>query len=75
MEIEEFKCFININRELLDLLYEKSPTAINSLKNAVIGSDRQKAKILPHVPKLLDIVNEPNLDLNVRLDAAIIIGN
>lgn len=74
----ETEVFINIDRELVDLLYveEKFQVAITCLKNAVIGSNRQKTAVIVQgiVPKLLKIICDETVDLEVRLDATIIIG-
>lgn len=47
-----------------------------TLKNSVIGSNRQKTSVIEQgiVPRLLQLMSDDTLDPNIRLEATITIG-
>lgn len=70
------------SRSYIDDLYTNDDSAkvqesLICLKNVVIGSDRQKNMVISQgiVPRLMAILNEPNAPLNLRYDAAIVLGS
>lgn len=68
------------SRTYIDELYSqdinKNQDALVCLKNAVIGSNRQKGSIISQgiVPKLTAFLTQSDTPINLRLDAAIVIG-
>lgn len=50
--------------------------ALVTLKNSVIGSNRQKSSVIEQgvVPRLLQLMADKTLDPKIRLDATITIG-
>lgn len=68
------------SRAYIDELYShdvnKNRDALICLKNAVIGSNKQKGSIISQgvVPKLIAFLTQDDVPLNVRIDAAIVIG-
>lgn len=71
---------IESSRSYIDELYSpdsgKVAAALVTLKNSVIGSNRQKNSVIEQgvVPRLLQIMSDEALDPNIRLDATITIG-
>lgn len=81
--MEPFTCFMDVenSRTYIDELYSqdiaKNQDALICLKNAVIGSNKQKGSIISQgiVPKLITFLTQECYPLNIRLDAAIVIGS
>lgn len=50
--------------------------ALVTLKNTVIGSNRQKGSVIQQgiVPRLLQLMADESLDPNIRLEATITVG-
>ncbi|CAK1544927.1 unnamed protein product [Leptosia nina] len=72
---------IESSRSYIDELYSSDVTkvleALITLKNSVIGSNRQKSSVIQQgiVPRLLQLMSEQNWDPNIRLEATITIGS
>lgn len=51
-------------------------SALVGIKNAVIGSNRQKESVISHgiVPKLISLITNQETPLNIKLDALIVVG-
>lgn len=68
------------SRTYIDELYSydngKIHEAIISLKNAVIGSNRQKSSVISQgaIPRLVKIISDDSLPFQLRLDTIIVIG-
>ena len=64
----------------MDELYSSEPEkvveALVTLKNLVIGSNRQKTSVIEQgiVPRLLQLMSDDTLDPHIRLEATITIG-
>ncbi len=56
--------------------YVEIQDALITLKNAVIGSNRQKGSVISQglLPKLISFITQDDVPLNVKVDAAIVIG-
>lgn len=75
-------CFQDVenSRTYVDLLYSTDNVEIQdaliTLKNAVIGSNKQKGSVISQglLPKLILFLSQDNVPLNIQLDAAIVIG-
>lgn len=70
------------SRSYIDDLYSnddstKVQESLICLKNVVIGSDKQKNIAISQgiVPRLMAILDEQNTPLNIRYDAAIVLGS
>lgn len=74
MEVEDTKTF-------MDKLYSSDSLqcheALVSLKNCVIGSNRQKASVISQgiVPRLIALITDNGIPLDIRLDAIVVIGS
>ncbi|KAJ0178139.1 hypothetical protein K1T71_005962 [Dendrolimus kikuchii] len=72
---------IESSRSYIDELYSpdlvKVMEALVTLKNSVIGSNRQKTSVIQQgvVPRLLQLMSDEALDTNIRLEATITIGS
>lgn len=81
--MQQFSTFMDIesSRSYIDELYstdtQKCGEAIVALKNSVIGSNRQKTSVIQQgiVPRLLQLLSDPSVDPNIRLEATITIGS
>ncbi|XP_004931674.1 armadillo repeat-containing protein 8 isoform X2 [Bombyx mori] len=81
--MQQFTVFMDIesSRSYIDELYSsdavKVMEALVTLKNSVIGSNRQKSSVISQgvVPRLLQLMSEESLDPNIRLEATITIGS
>ncbi|KOB79152.1 Uncharacterized protein OBRU01_00920 [Operophtera brumata] len=81
--MQQITVFMDIesSRSYIDELYSpdsgKVAAALVTLKNSVIGSNRQKNSVIEQgvVPRLLQIMSDEDLDPNIRLDATITIGS
>lgn len=68
------------SRVYIDELYSqdsaKNQEALIYLKNAVIGSNKQKGSVISQgiVPRLISLLHDDDTCLNIRLNAAIVIG-
>lgn len=75
-------CFQDVenSRTYVDVLYSTDyaeiQDALITLKNAVIGSNKQKGAVISQglLPKLISFITGDNVPLNVQIDAAIVIG-
>lgn len=71
---------IESSRSYIDELYSSDTAsvveALVTLKNAVIGSNRQKSSVIQQgvVPRLLQLMTDPDMDPAIRLEATITIG-
>lgn len=71
---------IENSRAYIDELYSEDPhsnhDALICLKNAVIGSNKQKGSIISQgvVPRLTTFLTMPDMPLALRVDAAIVLG-
>lgn len=71
---------IESSRSYVDELYasdtERCKAALLSLKNAVIGSNRQKGIVIQQgvVPRLVHLASDLDLSTDLRLQATIILG-
>lgn len=82
MKIYALICFQDVenSRTYIDVLYSTDyveiQDALITLKNAVIGSNKQKGSVISQglLPKLISFITQDNVPLNVQLDAAIVIG-
>lgn len=69
------------SRAYIDELYSdnihSNHDALICLKNAVIGSNKQKGSIIAQgvVPRLTSFLTQPDVPLDVRVDAAIVLGS
>ncbi|CAH2241439.1 jg15636 [Pararge aegeria aegeria] len=80
--MQQLTVFMDIesSRSYIDELYSTDPDklmeALVTLKNSVIGSNRQKSSVIQQgiVPRLLQLMTDDNLDANIRLEATITIG-
>ncbi|XP_045451113.1 armadillo repeat-containing protein 8-like [Melitaea cinxia] len=74
MDIESSRSYID---ELYSPNQEKIMEALVTLKNSVIGSNRQKSSVIEQgiVPRLLQLMTDDGLDPNIRLEATITIGS
>ncbi|XP_050351538.1 armadillo repeat-containing protein 8-like [Nymphalis io] len=74
MDIESSRSYID---ELYSPNQEKIMDALVTLKNSVIGSNRQKSSVIEQgiVPRLLQLMTDDCLDPNIRLEATITIGS
>ncbi|CAH2090865.1 unnamed protein product [Euphydryas editha] len=74
MDIESSRSYID---ELYSPNEEKIIEALVTLKNSVIGSNRQKSSVIEQgiVPRLLQLMTDDGLDPNIRLEATITIGS
>ncbi|XP_039755676.1 armadillo repeat-containing protein 8-like isoform X2 [Pararge aegeria] len=81
--MQQLTVFMDIesSRSYIDELYSTDPDklmeALVTLKNSVIGSNRQKSSVIQQgiVPRLLQLMTDDNLDANIRLEATITIGS
>lgn len=68
------------SRSYIDVLYSTDyveiQDALITLKNAVIGSNKQKGSFISQglLPKLISFITQDDVPLNIKLDAAIVIG-
>lgn len=71
---------IENSRSYVDEIYssdlEKCSQALVSLKNSVIGSNRQKGSVIQQgiVPRLLQLLSDQSVDISIRLECAVTIG-
>ncbi|GBP92892.1 Armadillo repeat-containing protein 8 [Eumeta japonica] len=74
MDIESSRSYID---ELYSSDLQKCGEALVALKNAVIGSNRQKNSVIQQgiVPRLLQLVSTPNIDANIRFEAVVTLGS
>ncbi|XP_055689279.1 armadillo repeat-containing protein 8-like isoform X3 [Lutzomyia longipalpis] len=78
--MEPFTCFMEF-RSYIDELYsndyQKCQEAMICLKNAVIGSNKQKASVVSQgiVPRLITLLTDETVPLELRCDAGIVIGS
>ncbi|KAL4702423.1 hypothetical protein ACJJTC_003048, partial [Scirpophaga incertulas] len=74
MDIESSRSYID---EIYSSDSSKMLEALVTMKNSVIGSNRQKGSIIQQgvVPRLLQLMSDETLDPNVRLEATIVIGS
>ncbi|XP_049874186.1 armadillo repeat-containing protein 8-like [Pectinophora gossypiella] len=81
--MQQITVFMDIesSRSYVDELYSsdgaKVVEALVTLKNSVIGSNRQKSSVIQQgiVPRLLQLMSDDTLDPNIRLEATITIGS
>ncbi|KAL0822329.1 hypothetical protein ABMA28_004428 [Loxostege sticticalis] len=81
--MQQLTVFMDIesSRSYIDELYSsdsgKLVEALVTLKNSVIGSNRQKSSVIQQgvVPRLLQLMSDDTLDPNIRLEATITIGS
>ncbi|XP_045766552.1 armadillo repeat-containing protein 8-like [Maniola jurtina] len=81
--MQQLTVFMDIesSRSYIDELYSSNPEkvmeALVTLKNSVIGSNRQKSSVIQQgiVPRLLQLMTDDGLDPNIRLEATITIGS
>ncbi|CAG4946798.1 unnamed protein product [Parnassius apollo] len=81
--MQQLTIFMDIesSRSYIDELYSSEPSktleALVTLKNSVIGSNRQKSSVIQQgiVPRLLQLMSDETLDPNIRLEATITIGS
>ncbi|XP_026762743.2 armadillo repeat-containing protein 8-like isoform X1 [Galleria mellonella] len=81
--MQQLTVFMDIesSRSYIDELYSPDATkvveALVTLKNSVIGSNRQKSSVIQQgvVPRLLQLMSDEALDPNIRLEATITIGS
>lgn len=71
--LQEFRSYID---ELYSNDYQKCQEAMVCLKNAVIGSNKQKASVVSQgiVPRLIALLTDETVPLALRCDAGIVIG-
>lgn len=77
-----FVCFQDVenSRSYVDVLYSADyaeiQDALITMKNAVIGSNKQKGSVISQglLPKLISFITQDDVPLNVKVDAAIVIG-
>lgn len=85
MTIEKFMPLFDLqdvenSRSYIDVLYSANyveiQDALITLKNAVIGSNKQKGSVISQglLPKLISFITQDDVPVNVKLDAAIVIG-
>ncbi|KAG7295792.1 hypothetical protein JYU34_020847 [Plutella xylostella] len=74
MDIESSRSYVD---ELFSSEAGSVVEALVALKNAVIGSNRQKSSVIQQgvVPRLLQLSTDGTLDPNIRLEATITIGS
>ncbi|KPI97227.1 PREDICTED: armadillo repeat-containing protein 8-like isoform X1 [Papilio xuthus] len=74
MDIESSRSYID---ELYSSEADKTLEALVTLKNSVIGSNRQKSSVIRQgiVPRLVQLMSDETLDADVRLQATITIGS
>lgn len=62
--------------ELYNQDYNKVQESLICLKNAVIGSDKQKSSVISQgiVPRLMAILSDENMPICIRYDTAIVLG-
>uniref|UniRef100_A0A1B0D0V1 Armadillo repeat-containing protein 8 n=1 Tax=Phlebotomus papatasi TaxID=29031 RepID=A0A1B0D0V1_PHLPP len=72
--LQEFRSYID---ELYSNDYQKCQEAMVCLKNAVIGSNKQKASVVSQgiVPRLIALLTDETVPLALRCDAGIVIGS
>ncbi|KAG5874974.1 hypothetical protein JTB14_026375 [Gonioctena quinquepunctata] len=83
LEMESFTAFMNVEstRSYMDDLYSQDPnkclSSIMSIKNSVIGSNRQKESVIAQgiVPRLIYLLKDKNTKIAVRIEAAVTIGS
>ncbi|GBP91112.1 Armadillo repeat-containing protein 8 [Eumeta japonica] len=70
MDIESSRSYID---ELYSSDLQKCGEALVALKNAVIGSNRQKNSVIQQgiVPLFLQLISTPNIDANIRFEAVV----
>ncbi|RVE53711.1 hypothetical protein evm_001603 [Chilo suppressalis] len=81
--MQQLTVFMDIesSRSYIDELYSSDPSkiveALVTLKNSVIGSNRQKSSVIQQgvVPRLLQLMSDVALDPTIRLEATITIGS
>ncbi|XP_023941674.2 armadillo repeat-containing protein 8 isoform X2 [Bicyclus anynana] len=81
--MQQLTVFMDIesSRTYIDELYSSDPDkvmeALVTLKNSVIGSNRQKSSVIQQgiVPRLLQLMTDDCLDPTIRLEATITIGS
>ncbi|XP_063363552.1 uncharacterized protein LOC134652310 [Cydia amplana] len=81
--MQQLTIFMDIesSRSYIDELYStdggKIVEALVTLKNTVIGSNRQKSSVIQQgiVPRLLQLMADESLDPNIRVEATITIGS
>jgi hypothetical protein len=82
-EMQPFTTFMNVEstRSYIDNLYSSDPdkclTSIICIKNSVIGSNRQKQSVIAQgiVPRLLQLLEDRNAKIAVRVEAAVTVGS
>ncbi|XP_055383782.1 armadillo repeat-containing protein 8-like [Condylostylus longicornis] len=81
MEGATFMTNVDNSAAYLEKLYSNDnlqcQEALISLKNSVIGSNRQKASVISQgiVPRLIALITNEEVPLSIRLDAIIVIGS
>ncbi|RZC40423.1 armadillo repeat-containing protein 8 [Asbolus verrucosus] len=83
VEMQPFTTFMNVEstRSYIDDLYSSDPekclASIVCIKNSVIGSNRQKESVIAQgiVPRLLQLLEDKNTKLAVRVEATVTIGS
>ncbi|KAL1516972.1 hypothetical protein ABEB36_000797 [Hypothenemus hampei] len=81
--MQPFTAFMNVesSRSYIDDLYSqdsnKCLASILSIKNSVIGSNRQKESVIAQgiVPRLIYLLKDKNMKTDVRIEAAVTIGS
>ncbi|KAG4070175.1 hypothetical protein HA402_003865 [Bradysia odoriphaga] len=81
--MQPFTCFMDVenSRSYVDVLYSADyveiQDALITLKNQVIGSNKQKGSVISQglLPKLVSFITLDEVPLSVKLDAAIVIGS
>nr|CAI5839266.1 unnamed protein product [Callosobruchus analis] len=82
-EMQPFTSFMNVEstRSYMDDLYSQDPhkclSSIMSIKNSVIGSNRQKESVIAQgiVPRLIALLKDKEMKPEVRIEAAVTIGS
>lgn len=83
IKMEPFAWFVDFeqSRTYIDELYSfdrlKIHEAVICLKNAVIGSNRQKGSVISQgaIPRLIKIIGDETLPIELRLDTIIVVGS
>ncbi|XP_050311618.1 armadillo repeat-containing protein 8-like isoform X2 [Anthonomus grandis grandis] len=82
-KMQPFTAFMNVesSRSYIDDLYSQDSnrclTSIMSIKNSVIGSNRQKESVIAQgiVPRLIYLLKDATMKTTVRTEAAVTIGS
>lgn len=72
-DVENSRSYVDV---LYGVDYVEIQDALITLKNQVIGSNKQKGSVISQglLPKLISFITLDEVPLNVKLDAAIVIG-